>query len=133
MSNTDVPQVEPLTLTLEQALARLGARGYILAVYGPDDAPKEYVLRDVYSPFVRGSFGHWKDAVEAVLGVPVVPRDDIAELVAAIESGLYYVKWAEDLGHMAAPSSRARIEAVLARVKNTTAPVTDSSESEVID
>lgn len=79
MTAPDAPQVEPLTLPLEEALARIGERGYTLAVYHHEDAP-EYVLHDVYSAFAQGSFGHWKDAVEAVLGVPVVPRDEAAEL-----------------------------------------------------
>ena len=82
----DAPQVEPLTLTLEEALAKLGERGYMLGAYGRKGAP-EYVLRDVYSLFARGPFGHWKDAVEAVLGVPVVPRDDTADLTTAYMVG----------------------------------------------
>src|SRR5690606_11720901 len=79
----DAPPVEPLTLPLEEALARIGERGYTRLVYHHEDAP-EYVLRDVCSSFARGSFGHWKDAAEAVLGVPVVPRDEAAELRAAV-------------------------------------------------
>ena len=88
MTAPDAPPVEPLTLTLEEALAKLGEHGYTLGVYGRDGAPREYVLRDVYSPFARGSFGHWKDAVEAVLGIPVVPRDDTADLTTAYMVGL---------------------------------------------
>lgn len=48
---------------------------------------------------------------------PAPERDDTAALVAAVESGLHYIKWAEEHGHMGAPSSRTLIEAVLARVK----------------
>lgn len=84
MTALDAPPVERLTLTLEEALAKLGERGYTLAVHHHEDAP-EYVLHDAYSAFPRGSFGHWKDAVEAALGVTVVPRDDTAELVEFLE------------------------------------------------
>lgn len=82
MPDADAPQVEPLALPLEEALAKLGERGYTLAVFHHKGAP-EYVLCDMYSSFARGSFGHWKDAVEAVLGVPVVPfpfEDAIASI-----------------------------------------------------
>ena len=127
MPDADAPQVEPLTLTLEEALAKLGERGYTLAVYHHEDAPREYVLRDVYSSFVRGSFGHWKDAVEAVLGVPVVPRDDTAELVEALAEPLrYFLEWREeiesDLGIWASKSQTReafdQAEAALARVRS---------------
>ena len=109
MTASDTPQVEPLTLTLEEALVRIGERGYALGAYGRDGTPREYVLRDAYSPHVRGFFSHWKDAAEAALGVPVVPRDtadlttvymvgfekgrtaardDVAELVEAVDTFL---------------------------------------------
>lgn len=89
MTAPDAPQVEPLTLPLEEALARIGERGYTLAVFHHKGAP-EYVLCDMYSAFARGSFGHWKDAVEAVLGRPVVPRDDTVywRLSAHVENAL---------------------------------------------
>lgn len=44
-------------------------------------------------------------------------RDDTAELVEAVKSGLHFVKWAEEHGHMGAPSARDQLEAVLARVR----------------
>lgn len=126
MTVPDAPPVEPLTLTLEEALAKLGERGYMLGAYGRKGAP-EYVLRDVYSPFARGSFGHWKDAVEAVLGVPVVPRDDTAELAEALRAwqewaakyqaslyfGLLSEEAYEELGRLVTDSG-----AVLARVRS---------------
>jgi hypothetical protein len=136
----DAPQVEPLTLTLEEALAKLGDRGYTLAAYHHEDAPREYVLHDVYSSFARGSFGHWKDAVEAVLGVPVAPRDDTAELVEAVDTflsrledflgatGVVLEAWENGTGpNVSIPVYRAtaarlatsegKLRAVLARVK----------------
>ena len=87
MPDTNATPVEPLTYTLEEALVQLGERGCTLAAYGRDGAPREYVLRDAYSPRVRGFFSHWKDAVEEVLGVPVVPRDDTADLTTAYMVG----------------------------------------------
>lgn len=126
MTPADAPPVEPLKLPLEEALAKLGERGYTLLVYHRKGAP-EYVLCDVYSAFARGSFGHWKDAVEAVLGVTVVPRDDTAELVEALAEPLrYFLEWREeiesDLGIWASKSQTReafdQAEAALARVRS---------------
>jgi hypothetical protein len=117
----DALQVEPLKLTLEEALVRLGECGCTLAAYGRDGAPREYVLRDAYSPHVRGFFSHWKDAVEEALGVPVVPRDT-AELVELLARMTYTARIlhqnappAEDDAEVLALITAA--EAALARVR----------------
>ena len=115
MPDTDAPQVEPLTLTLEEALQRLYAKG--LTLIPPGDDTDSWGI-GVASDSPDEEFDTWHEAVSAVLGVPVVPRDDTAALVAAVESGLHYIKWAEEHGHMGAPSSRTLIEAALARVRS---------------
>jgi|SRR5690606_35709380 len=85
MPDTDAPPVEPLTLTLEEAMLRIAG-------------DTEWRLTSARSPHYgldwllvteAGEVGHvfrdWDAAATEALGRPVVERDDTAELVEALE------------------------------------------------
>lgn len=84
---SDAPQVEPLRLTLEEAIAILREH-------------EDWALIFTGLGFVRivadhghgewlGDAGTWPEAFSEALGVPVVPRDPAAELVEALEAVLH--------------------------------------------
>lgn len=80
MPDTDAPQVEPLTLTLEEALQRLYAKG--LTLIPPGDDTDSWGI-GVASDSPDEEFDTWHEAVSAVEGVPVVPfpfEDAIASI-----------------------------------------------------
>ena len=87
MPDTDAPQVEPLTLTLEEALQRLYAKG--LTLIPPGDDTDSWGI-GVASDSPDEEFDTWHEAVSAVEGVPVVPRDDTAELIEALEGAVVH-------------------------------------------
>ena len=82
MTAPDAPPVEPLTLTLEEALQRLYAKG--LTFIPPGDGTDSWGI-GVAGDSPDEEFDTWHEAVSAVEGVPVVPRDDTAELVGVLQ------------------------------------------------
>lgn len=128
MTAPDAPQVEPLTLTLEEAARSIA---------------HEWMERLGYAPGIPEQAQRWLDAGEhedfdAVYDLKKtlrfvrfvlerVPRDDIAELVEALAEPLrYFLEWREeiesDLGIWASKSQTReafdQAEAALARARS---------------
>lgn len=96
MPDADAPQVEPLTLTLEEAIVELAKHDRLSLRCFPArfGVPTEWAA---LSPegWVCGSGDAWHEAVSEALGRPVVPRDPTAELVVALDA---WQQWAERWG-----------------------------------
>lgn len=74
---------EPLALTLEEAMKRLWARGFVLVP--PDGSTETWGVSVADAP--DEEWGTWPEAASVVFGVSVVERrDDTAELVVALEA-----------------------------------------------
>lgn len=115
MTAPDAPQVEPLTLTLEEALQRLYVKG--LTLIPPGDGTDSWGI-GVAGDSPDEEFDTWHEAVSAVLGVPVVPRDDTAELVEALERVTRGALWDDLVDRwLVQPEAMERVRAALARVK----------------
>ena len=119
MTAPDAPQVEPLTLTLEEALQRLYAKGLTLIPPGDDT--------DSWGIGVAGDspdeeFDTWHEAVSAALGMPVVPfpfEDAIASIgdlglvITRLPTGSWAVKDPHSDDCWFGPTLIGALEAVL--------------------